>query len=224
MKLTYIVEEEFKGLGIHASVVAEMSGLSIQPSHPEIEKIKEEVAGKVAEMPDASIRDNSVLEGYRELVRGVGRSLKKFPPAAESLIAQVRRTGKFPTINTAVDCYNVVVSRRFLALGVHDVAKIGQEIRFRLSPGGEPFVAVGGEHVKTTQPGDFVYADDTQILAWLDSKDSDKVKVSLDTTDLIIVIQGTARTDREYNTATAKEACELITQFCGGSYEIGEID
>ena len=224
MRLTYVLEKELSDLGIRSGVVAEMSGLSISESHPDLEKIKAAATDEVIAASESSIIENPVLEGYRELVRGVGRSLKKFPPAAESLIAQVRRTKHFPLINTAVDSYNVVVTRRYLALGVHDMAKIGQTIRFRLSPGGEPFVAVGSEHVKTTQAGDFLYADEKQVLAWLDSKDSDKVKVSLETTDLIMVIQGTARTDREYNAAAAREACTLITQFCGGQYEIGTID
>jgi hypothetical protein len=61
-------------------------------------------------------------------------------------------------------------------------------------------------------------------LAWLDSKDSDKAKVSLETTDLIIVIQGTAITDRSYNLAVAEEVCALMTRFCGGSYQIASID
>jgi DNA/RNA-binding domain of Phe-tRNA-synthetase-like protein len=224
MRLTYVLEKELRDLGIRSGVVAEMKGLSISEGHPDLEEIKAAAAADIMRATESSIKDNPVLEGYRELVRGVGRSLKKFPPAAESLIAQVRRTKHLPTINTAVDAYNVVVTRRCLALGVHDMAKIGQTIRFRLSPGGEPFVAVGSEHVKTTQAGDFLYADEKQVLAWLDSKDSDRVKVSLDTTDLIMVIQGTPQTDREYNVAAAKEACSLITQFCGGQYEIGTID
>lgn len=224
MKHKYVIEKQIKELGIKSSVVAEVSGAKIDDHNPELEGIKIEAAERILKMSDGEIAENSVLEGYRELVRSVGRSLKKFPPSGESLLLQVKRTGCLPTINTAVDSYNIVVSRRFLALGVHDANKIGDTITFRLSNGGESFIPVGSPNIKTIQPGDYVYADDKRVLAWLDSKDSDEVKISTETTDFIIVIQGTARTERKYNLETAEEACNLITRFCGGTVEIFPID
>ena len=223
MHCSYLLSTELKDLGIRSGVVAEVHGLTVKQVDPELEALKSAAVEDVLRMSDAQIADNAVLEGYRELVRAVGRSLKRFPPAAENLLLQVKRTSRLPTINTAVDSYNIVVVRRMLALGVHDMAKIGRSIHFRLSPGGEPFTPVGSGSSKTTQSGDFVYADDSQVLAWLDSKDSDKVKISLDTKDLIIVIQGTARTDRLYNTTAAEEACHLVSRFCGGTFDIQEI-
>jgi DNA/RNA-binding domain of Phe-tRNA-synthetase-like protein len=224
VKLKYIVEDDFRSLAIRSGVVAEMTGMRIEQSHPDLERTKEGAILRLTRMSEVSIRENPVLQGYRDLVRSVGRSPKKFPPAAESLIGQIRRTLRFPSINVAVDCYNVVVTDRFLAFGVHDMAKVGQTIRFRFSSGGESFLAVGSEHAKMTQRGDYVYADDGQVLAWLDSKDSDKVKVSLQTTDLIIVVQGTDRTERAYIEEAIGQACELIKRFCGGNYEMAPID
>lgn len=223
MKLRYVMTEDLKALGLRGSVVAEVSGLRIVAEDQRLEAIKAEAAAELMALTEDAIRADAVLEGYRALVRGLGRSLKKFPPAAENLIEQVRRTGRFPRINTAVDAYNTVVVRRKLALGVHDIAKLGPTIFFRMSEGGEPFTPVGGAQAKATQRGDFVYADENRVLAWLDSKDSDDVKVSPETTNLVVVIQGTAQTTRDYNAAAAEEACRLITSFCGGSYEIAPV-
>jgi len=223
MGLQFHVTDEFRKLGIESSVVAELSGLEVSDSHPELEDIKAAVVQEVSALSPAELQASEVLEGYRELVQGLGRSLKKFPPAAEKLVVQLRDTGRFPTVNTAVDSYNVVVARRYLALGVHDVAKLVGDVSFRLSPGGEPFVSVGGQKTRFTMAGDYVYADEAQILAWLDSKDSDHVKVSLDTSEIVIVIQGTARTPVEYNLSAAREACELVTRFCGGSFQVREV-
>lgn len=224
MQLQYVITPELKAMGIKASVVAEITGLHIAPQHEELEQLKHQATAALLTLSEAELATNPILEGYRGLVRGLGRSLKRFPAAAENLICQIKRVRQFPTINTAVDSYNLVVVKRLLALGVHDLAKLGTTITFRLSEGGEPFLPVGSNTVKTTQRGDFVYADEQHVLAWLDSKDSDDVKVSLATTALTLIIQGTARTDRAYTWATAEEACHLITRFCGGQYEITAVD
>ena len=223
MKLEYVVSKEIKELGILSTVVAEIYGVNIERKDDRLEELKRETASEVIAMSDEFIEKNPVLQSYRDLVKNTGRSLRKFPPAAESLILSVRRTGRFPLINVAVDSYNLVVAKRFLALGVHDMNTLGRKITFRLSNGQEPFTAVGSEKLKYTQPNDFVYADENRVLAWLDSKDSELVKISLDTKDMVVIIQGTHYTTREYNRAAAEEACELITRFCGGTYEIQEV-
>jgi DNA/RNA-binding domain of Phe-tRNA-synthetase-like protein len=224
VKVGFGIAEGFGGLGLDGIVVAELSGLAVGRTDPDLEAIKAEVLDEAAALSDDELADNEILLGYRELVQSVGRSPKKFAPAPERLLEQLRRTASFPTINTAVDSYNVVVARRYLALGVHDVAKLHGDVSFRLSPGGEPFISVGSQKTRHTVEGDYVYADERRVLAWLDSKDSDEVKISDDTTSMIIVIQGNRRTSAEYNARAAEEACELVTRFCGGGYEIARVE
>ena len=223
MKLTYILEKTFADMDICSGAVAEIRGVSISASSTSLEVLKAEAVHDVLALKDQNIVDNPILQSYRQLVSNIGRSNKKFPPAAENLILQIRRNKQLPTINTAVDCYNIIVAQSYLALGVHDIDKIGSTIRFRISSGGEPFRAVGSDSVKMTQPGDFVYSDDTRVLAWLDSKDSDDVKVSAGTKNIVIIIQGTAITESSYNYEVAERACRLITSYCGGTYSISSI-
>jgi len=223
-KLTYIMDEAIKKLGIRGSAVVEISGLTIRPADLELEELKQQATGRILSLSDDEIQSDIILQSYRRLVEDMGRSLKKFPPAAENLVRQVRRTCAFPSINTAVDCYNIVAAARSLALGAHDLAKLGDTIYFRLSGGGEPFTPVGSTSTKFTQQGDFVYADSTRVLAWLDSKDCDDAKISLTTESMIIVIQGTDKTSREYNMHAAAEAGSLINRFCGGYHDVFAID
>ncbi len=224
MKLKYNLTPEIKKLGISKVAVAEIYDVTITQEQEELEEIKKETVAEILKIDEDSLLENPILESYRELVRTIGRSLKKFPPAAESLIKSVQKTGSFPLINTAVDSYNLVVAKTFLALGVHDFDKLGKTITFRLSPGQEPFTSVGSEKIKYTQPGDFVYADENKVLAWLDSKDSELVKLSLETKNLVIIIQGTPYTKIDHTLKAAEDACQLITKFCGGEYEVGVIE
>ena len=173
MRLKYAVSPAFEALGIRNSVVAEMYDLSVVPTRNDLVLEKEASAARILEISEEDIASDSVLESYRSLVRSIGRSPKRFPPAAEKLLRQVRRTGHYPTINAAVDAYNLVVARTGLALGVHDLDQLDHRITFRTSAGGEEFTPVGGDKPKLIQSGDYVYADEQRVLAWLDSSDVD---------------------------------------------------
>ena len=50
------------------------------------------------------------------------------------------------------------------------------------------------------------------------------MKLSLKTKNAIIIIQGTDYTTSEYNVFAAKEACELVTRFCGGTFDIKSLE
>ncbi len=219
VSMKYVLTPEIKDLGICCAVVAEVHGCAIAPTNPNLENLKKKAATGILRIDEEDLLRNPILQSYRELVQSVGRSLRKFPPAAEELIRSVKRTGSFPTINAAVDSYNLVAAKTFLAFGVHDIAKLGDRITFRVSRGNEPFTSVGSTKTKHTSAGDYVYADDNRVLAWLDSKDSDDVKLSTESQNITIVIQGTPATSAEYRLSAIREACDMITEYCGGRYE-----
>jgi DNA/RNA-binding domain of Phe-tRNA-synthetase-like protein len=214
---------QMKSLGFDSAVVAEIRDVSISQSDPELEKLKEDAAAKIMQMGEEEIESNRILQSYRNMVKKTGRSAKNFPPAAESLIRLVKFRGRFPPINAAVDAYNLISAKYFLALGVHDIDKLEGPITFRLSEGNEPFTAVGSDKRKMTAKGDYLYSDSKQVLAWLDSKDSDAVKLSTDTKNILVVIMGTDATPIDYNLSAAKEACEIIAKFNKGTYEISMV-
>jgi DNA/RNA-binding domain of Phe-tRNA-synthetase-like protein len=223
MQRRYVMEPEFRALGFTSTTICELHGISIPEMSEELENLKNDTCSMVLGLQEDALKEDLVLEGYRSQVAAIGRSAKKFPPAAESLIRLIRRTDRFPKINVAVDAYNVTVCQTRLALGVHDLDRLSGPITFRLSPGGEEFRAVGSEAVKRTAPGDYLYADDARILAWLDSKDSDDVKLSPATQNVLIVVQGTSRTSRDYTRAAIEDAAKRILMFCGGAFEIEDV-
>ncbi|MFM5338902.1 B3/4 domain-containing protein [Aeromonas enteropelogenes] len=165
-----------------------------------------------------------VLQGYVELVRQIGRSPKKFPPSAWALIDIIKRHGKFPHILPIVDIYNIITLTYNLSLGVHDLSKLkGEAINFRISPGGEFFYPIGGGE-KRTKTGDYVYSDSDTLLAWLDARDSERVKVMSQTRDIIIVIQGNVNTSLEYRVRALEELCHLLVKTCGGMAMLGKAE
>lgn len=223
MEKSYLAQPEFRALGFSSGIVCEIHGINIPEKSAPLEDLKAGTLAMVLGLEDAALQTDPVLEGYRAQVARMGRSAKKFPPAAESLIQLIRRTRRFPSINVAVDAYNITVCHTRLALGVHDLDRLSGAITFRLSPGGEQFRAVGSDTVKQTAPGDYLYADEARVLAWLDSKDSDDVKLSAATRNVLIVIQGTNRTSRIDTRNAIEDAARRIVAFCGGAFQIQEV-
>ncbi len=220
MWCNYYVEQPIKNLGIKSSVVCEIYGINIPPHANGLVILKAQILQEILAIDDIDIDSDKVLNSYRMLVSSIGRSSKKFPPAAGNLIENIRRSGCFPSINTVVDSYNITACRYKVAIGAHDLDLIGRDICFRLSLGGEPFLAVGSNSIKKTAANDYVYADENRILAWLDSKDSNDVKITSNTKNVLLVIQGTDLTTLDYNRSAIEDAATRIVTYCGGSFQI----
>ena len=86
------------------------------------------------------ILNNDVVLGYREAVKSVGRSIKKFPPTAEALISNIYRRKSLMRVNGVVDIYNAHTISNFLAVGAHDISKTVGDISFTFAKGDELFL------------------------------------------------------------------------------------
>ena len=220
MKL--IVDKEYLDIGIETVVFAVIRDITIGDLN---ETTKEFITaqGDKALSYSNEILNNEVIVGYREIVKSVGRSIKKFPPTAEALIANIIRRKSIMRVNGVVDIYNAHTISNFLAVGAHDIKKIEGDISFTFTKEGETFYPIGGGEKKSVN-GDFVYKDDKGILAFLDARDSELYKIDEDAKDILLIVQGNKNTDVAYRLNALKEICEDITLNFGGSYETKSVN
>ena len=141
----------------------------------------------------AEITDYPTIQGYCDLLQKVGRSVKKNPPTVPALIRNIQHRGSIPRINSIIDVYNVEALHSLLAIGGHDLDKIGNEIEFTVSQKDDIFLPILSKE-KHVAPTDYVYRDEKGILAWLDVRDSDLYKFDDSTKNAIFIIQGNAHT------------------------------
>ncbi len=141
----------------------------------------------------AEITDHPTIQGYCDLLQKVGRSVKKNPPTVPALIRNIQHRGSIPRINSVIDIYNVEALHSLLAIGGHDLDKIGDEIEFTVSQKDDVFLPILSKE-KHVAPTDYVYRDEKGILAWLDVRDSDLYKFDDSTKNAIFIIQGNAHT------------------------------
>ena len=140
--------------------------------------------------------NHPVIQGYKDLLQSVGRSVKKNLPTVPALIRNIQHRDSIPCINSIIDIYNVEALNSFLAIGGHDFDKIHDYIEFTVSEREDIFLPILSteKHVAKT---DYVYRDKKGILAWLDVRDGENYKFDDKTKNAIFIIQGNLNTSVE---------------------------
>ena len=174
-------------------------------------KKKEEREKWALECDVKEVQESPVIQGYRQLLQRVGRSVKKNPPTVVALIRNIQHRGSLPHINSIIDIYNVEALSSLLAIGGHDLDKIGGQIEFSVSQREDIFLPILSteKHVAQT---DYVYRDAKGILAWLDVRDSEYYKFDEETKDAIFIIQGNANTSVEMRLEALERICHDLAE------------
>lgn len=199
-----IVDKSMAELGITDIVYAVGKNLNPLARLPEeiMEEIRQKGEDVVAGKYDGII-NSEVTEGYRNLVKKVGRSVKKNPPTVPGFLDNIKHRGSMPHINSIVDIYNLESLRSSLATGGHDLDTVTGDVIVTVSGREDTFTAIGGSE-KHVEPTDFVYRDHNGILAYLDVRDSEFYKMSDSTRNVFFVMQGNENTSVEYRIEAMK--------------------
>ncbi|QAT42351.1 B3/B4 domain-containing protein [Aminipila luticellarii] len=219
--MNFILNESLVNLGIHDIVIAVVEGTDSSVTLPDkiLELLKSREERALALQPD-ELDENPVIAGYRNLVQKIGRSAKKNPPTAESLIKNIQRRGSMPRINTIVDIYNTETLQSYLSIGAHDLDKIEFPIEFTVSHREDIFYPIMAPEKKVADY-DFIYRDQKGILAYLDCRDSELYKIEENTTKVLFVIQGNQNTSVEYRKNALERICESLKEITPGlTYKI----
>lgn len=168
--------------------------------------------------------NHPVIQGYKDLLQNVERSVKKNPPTVPALIRNIQHRGSIPCINSIIDIYNVEALNSFLAIGGHDFDKIHDYIEFTVSEREDIFLPILSteKHVAKT---DYVYRDEKGILAWLDVRDGENYKFDDKTKNAIFIIQGNLNTSVEMRMEALKRIQDDLAECMPDmEFEIRVID
>ena len=170
------------------------------------------------------VLNHPVIQGYKDLLQSVGRSVKKNPPTVPALIRNIQHRGSIPCINSIIDIYNVEALNSFLAIGGHDFDKIHDYIEFTVSEREDIFLPILSteKHVAKT---DYVYRDEKGILAWLDVRDGENYKFDDKTKNAMFIIQGNLNTSVEMRMEALKRIQDDLAECMPDmEFEIRVID
>jgi DNA/RNA-binding domain of Phe-tRNA-synthetase-like protein len=171
------------------------------------------------------IKEDPIIMGFRNLHEAVGAPNRKNLSASENLYKFLEKRGDIPHINLLVDIYNSISLKYKLALGAHDWDRIDGNVHLRFTDGTEKFIPLGETEPKPIRAGEYSYIDDSnEIICYLDVRQIDKTKVTLDTHNVFFVVQGNASTPFPYIEDAVFELIDLVQTYCGGeAYMLSQI-
>ncbi len=206
--ISCLVEKEVEKLGIKVKF-AEIINLNIKKKHMGLEKLKDEI--------ESNFKVNEqIMQGYdlyHQKLKIIGKC------SVYNLIELVKKGGKLPTINTTVDSYNLISLKKSLVVGAHNREKIRGTVRFKILNGTEFYIPLFKTEREQVNTGEFGCVDDEKVLCKADIKQGDQTKVTEETKNIILYVQGNENTSDEYLNQALEEICNLIIKFCGGEYK-----
>ncbi|MFC1804065.1 methionine--tRNA ligase [Thermoproteota archaeon] len=212
-EINFEMNKKIARLGVDVKL-AVIEGTEIKKSNNELDKLKKQLAEQIKEI---ELDGNPIVDAYDEIY-------KKFKVDVENsavhLIRLVKEKGSFPSINTAVDSYNIISAKKQISAGLHDLDNIKGTIKLAVTRGNELYIPLGEKEPVKVQPGKFAMIDDEKVLCWLDVKQGQHTKIGLDSKNLMLYVQGNKETTGLYLEEALEEMCELITKYSQGTYRL----
>ena len=126
--------------------------------------LKQSWEGLKQKIANADSVENKRIQSWNETLKAAGVKIKDFPPSIQSISKRASKGGEVFSVNPIVDAYNAISMELALPFGAYDVTELGENLQFRLSAGGEEFIAIGTSENEPTLPGEIVLCDDKGVL------------------------------------------------------------
>jgi len=183
-----------------------------------IESIRERLDGaNTKEVPDIVV--------YREAFQALGFNPNKFMCSIEALVKRILKGGDFPRISNLVDLGNAMSLKYILPMGAHDIAASPHDIEIRFAREGDAFVPFGTTETEAVDPGELIYVRGNSVKTrrWI-WRQSEVGKITEDSTDIFLPIDGFSDFNRGAVEAAQKELAELLENVFGCVVKTGFVD
>ncbi len=195
MKMHNDILAAFPGLSVAEGKVGP---LSIQEKSPRLEALRDEIVCSVREQYTLErIKDEPLFRAYRDFFWRVGVDPTRTRPASEALVRRILAGKMLPTINTAVDAYNLASIRTGIPIAAFDADTLAGELAMRFAEEGEAFLGIGMTAPVLLHKNQVILTDDDAIVAVYPYRDSDATKITLATETVHIVACGVPKVERE---------------------------
>jgi methionyl-tRNA synthetase len=200
----------------NVGVIIELNDLKVQGRNMELERIKKAALSKIN---PAKVRSSAHMKAYYSFLETWDK--QDAPPAPINLLHIVETNKRLPTIDTVTDAYNVMSVKHGIVMGVYDREGMRGNLRLKIADGNEFFHCIGAMKPEKIIPGEYVYVDDQdRVVTRIVSKQAEYIKVSKNTTDAVMCVQGNNKIPRKELLEIAIETANLIIKINGGSFRV----
>ena len=195
MKFSQEVLTSFPGICV---VEGDILSVHIKKENIGLEVLKREIIKEIKSRYSLEqVKDEPLFRAYRDFFWSVGVDPTKTRPASEALVRRILSGGKLPTINTAVDAYNLASARSGIPIAAFDADTLIGDLTMRFARDGELFLGIGMGKPLMLQEKQVIVTDSENIIAIYPYRDSDATKVTMDTRNIRILICGVPRVEKE---------------------------
>ena len=161
------------------------------------------------------------IDGWRKAYTAFGAG-SSYRSSVEALTKRVAKGGELPRINNLVDIYNLVSLKHLLPVGGEDLKAVQGNVELNRASGDENFIPLGKEEDDPPKKGEVVYVDDNNdvLCRRFNWREADKTKLTENTTDAIIVIEGLPPVNDIEVKEAANDIEKYVKKFCGGEVEL----
>lgn len=201
-----------------------LKNVSVQATNPELEAEKTALLDSLAGLTTSQIGDYPEITSYRQMYKDMGVDWHSRRPSPEALLRRVAQGKELYQVNTCVDAYNLVVMKHRVSIGAFDLDQVELPTLLRIAEEGEQILLLGDDEPTTLKPGEVSYFDQTGPYN-LDFNycDAQRTKVTTDTTNLLINIDGVYDISRTQIEISLKETIDIIQKYCGGTLELAGV-
>jgi DNA/RNA-binding domain of Phe-tRNA-synthetase-like protein len=220
--MRFLVSDDCLRLGLRAGAIV-FRDVHIVPTDPALRtEIIKEVAVIRSRFADAAaVRAAPEVVRFQDILRRVGVNPRREQPSVERLLAGALKRSDLPAINSLVDAYNLISVRSCCSLGAHDLDRITLPVSLRLLTGAESFTPLGRDAAVPIVAGEYAYVDaQNRVLCRLDILQADFSKVTTATTNVLLIVEGTAEHPVEVLRQKVADVAQIVTRYCGGTAEI----
>jgi DNA/RNA-binding domain of Phe-tRNA-synthetase-like protein len=220
--MTFTVTDDCVRLGLRAGAIIFRS-VHVAPADAALRSvISQEVQAIRARFADATaIRSAPEVSAFQDILRRAGVNPRREQPSVERLLTFALKRGDLPAVNSLVDAYNLISARSFCSLGAHDLDRISLPVTLRLLTGRESFTPLGRDAPLPVIPGEYGYVDaQDRVLCRLDILQAEFSKVTTATTNVLLIVEGTAEHRPDELRQVVADVSERVTRHCGGTAEV----
>lgn len=200
--------------------VAILHGIDNTGDNPQIAKsLRIEETEAINNLKDVPVAEHPFIIPWRDAYRKFGARPKDHPSSIENLLRRVLKGEQIRHINKLVDIYNVISLKFLVPVGGEDISKIKGDIVLTFASENEtPILLLGENEERPPRPGEVIYKDDVGTICrrW-NWKEAERTKLTEQTTDAFIVLEGLPPVDKEKIQQAISELSESIKKYCGGN-------
>ena len=172
--------------------------IRIEPLSPALDAYKNEVSGLIrSRFTLENVKDDPGFRAYRDFFWSVGIDPTKTRPASEALVRRILANKQLPTINTAVDAYNLASALSGVPIAAFDADTLEGRLTMRFALDGESFQGIGMKEPILLKRNQVILTDSKNIIASYPYRDSDATKVTMATKNMHIVSCGVPGISKE---------------------------